>query len=233
MAAEHEHWEEVYFQANQAYKEGRFQEAIDGYRQLIQSGHGSGHIYYNLGNGYIRLHQLGKAILNYERARLLLPRDADLDFNLRYARDHIRDKVPEVRNTMSIIFFWLRSLTLSDLFWGFAVLNTLFWGILCLRIFYRSEWTYYLILTILTVWLITGLSLGLKWYQLALDDRAVVVPEEVNVLAGPDVNDTVLFKLHEGTLVHCERSEDGWVLVRFQDGKRGWVQADGIENIRI
>jgi tetratricopeptide (TPR) repeat protein len=228
---ENEQWEEVFFRANQAYKEGRFQEAVDGYLQLIKSGHGEGHIYYNLGNGYVRLNELGEAILNYERARLMLPRDADLDFNLRYARDQIQDVLPQSSDFVSMSFFWLGSLNFDEVFWSFAVFNAVFWGILLLRIFYRSEWSYYLLLVSLVLWLISGASLGLKWYQIERDDRAVVLQKEVNVLAGPDSGDTVLFKLHEGSIVHSERSEDGWSLIRLQDGKRGWLKAEAIERI--
>ena len=233
LAAESEQWEEVFFGANQAYKEERFQEAIDGYQQLIKTGHGSGHVYYNLGNAHIRLNQLGKAILNYERARLVLPRDADLDFNLHYARDQLRDAVYESQSFVAMTFFWLKSLNLSELFWGFVILNGIFWGILCIRIFYRSEWTFYLFLVTLVFWLIAGFSAGLKWYQIATDDRAVILQEEVNVLAGPDINDTILFKLHEGTIVHNERLENGWSLIHLPDGKRGWVKSEGIERILI
>lgn len=43
------------------------------------------------------------------------------------------------------------------------------------------------------------------------DDRSVVLSEEVQVRAGPDIKDTVLFKIHEGTVVHFERSEGDWV----------------------
>ena len=231
LAAASEQWEEVFFRANQAYKEGRFQEAVDGYRQLIQSGHGSGHVYYNLGNGLIRLGRLGEAILNYERARLALPRDGDLDFNLRYARDQIRDVVPQSQSFLSMTFFWLKSLSLGELFWGFTIFNVAFWGILCVRIFYRAEWTYYLFIITLVFWLIAGVSFGLKWRQMETDDRAVILQEELDVLAGPDVKDTVLFKLHEGTIVHQGRSEDGWSLIRLQDGKRGWVRAEAIESV--
>lgn len=127
-AAENQQWEEIFFGANQAYKKGRFSDAIDGYSQLLQSGQGSGHLYYNLGNTYFRLNDLGKAILNYERARLMLPRDSDLDFNFRYARDQLKDAVSESQRYMSIVFFWLDSLNLDELFWSFAVLNILFWG---------------------------------------------------------------------------------------------------------
>lgn len=233
FAGDIEQREKIFFEANQAYEEGRFHEAVEGYRRLIQSGYGNGHVYYNLGNSYVRLNQFGRAILNYERARLLLPRDADLDFNLRYARDQIRDAISGSQGFVSMTFFWLKSLALRDLFWAFAMLNVLFWGILSLRIFYRSEWSYYLLLITLTVWLVAGSSLGLKWYHMRTDDRAVILVEEVSVRAGPHLEDTVLFKLHEGTLVHSERSEDGWILVRLQHDKRGWVKGEAIENIRI
>ena len=81
-----------------------------------------------------------------------------------------------------------------------------------MRFFYRSEWLYYLLLIILVSWIVTGLSLGLKWYEEATDARAVILDKEVDIFAGPDSHDTVLFKLHSGTIVYYERTEDGWTL---------------------
>ncbi|MBE9551424.1 MAG: hypothetical protein IMF13_05195 [Proteobacteria bacterium] len=231
MAAENQQQEELFFRANQAYRDGHFQEAIDGYRKLIESGHENGHLFYNLGNAYFRLDQLGRAILNYERARLLMPGDADLNFNLRHARDQIQDAIPETHGLISMTFFWLDSFNLQELFWGFAILNGLFWAILLTRLFFRAESIYYMFLVVLIFWLIAGASFGLKWYQAKTDNRAVIVQKEVSILAGPDVQDTVLFKLHAGTIVHHERSEDDWSLVRLPDKKRGWVKSHAIEDI--
>ena len=225
-------WEETFFKANQAYREGRFHEAVKGYDRLIRSGHQGGHLYYNLGNAYFKTGQLGPAILNYERAYLIMPRDADLNFNLSYARDQMRDAIPQSQGFFQTAFFWLDSLSMAELFWGFAFLNILFWGTLFVRLFFRMEWTYYLFLILLIFWLIGGTSFGLKCYQKFTDDRAVVLNQQVNILAGPDVRDTVLFKLHEGTIVHHERSEDGWSLVHLPDKKRGWVQSESVELIR-
>ncbi len=224
--------EELYFQSNQDYKDDRFQEAVQGYEELIRSGIKSGHLYYNLGNAYFRMDNLGKAILNYERARLLIPRDADLNFNLGYARDQIRDAISHPRGFIGFTFFWLDSLSKSELFLCFAVLNVFFWLFLLVRIFHRPEWTYYLTLVLLTFWLLTGISLGLKYSREATDNRAVIIEEEINVLAGPDIKDTVLFQLHEGTVVHRERLEDGWSLIRLPDQKRGWVKSEMIERIQ-
>ncbi|HBF43237.1 MAG TPA: hypothetical protein DDW42_06320 [Desulfobacteraceae bacterium] len=232
MAAECRQWEALFFRANQAYKEGRYQESIDNYSKLIQSGLKNGHIYYNLGNSYFKKRELGRAIFNYERARLWLPGDADLKYNLAFAYDQTRDAVIEPQSLVSITFFWLKEVTLIEVFWGFAIMNLMFWGILFVRLFLRSEWTYYLFLVFLVFWIIGGLSFGLKYYRAETDDRAVIIKNEVNILAGPDNHDTVLFKLHEGTVVHYERSEDGWSLVHLPDKKRGWVKGNGIEIIR-
>ena len=231
IGAENEQWESLFFRANEAYKEGRFQKAVDGYTRLIQSGHESGHLFYNLGNAYFRLNEPGWAILNYERARLLMPRDADLNFNLRYARDQMQDAVAASESLMNTTFFWLDAFNLYELFWSFAVLNVVFWAILVTRLFMRPDWIFYPFLVVLMVWFIAGFSFGLKWYQVHTDKRSVIVQEEISVLAGPDINDTVLFKLHAGTEVCRERSEDGWSLVSLPDKKRGWVKKEAIERI--
>lgn len=224
-------WEALFFQANQAYKEGRYDEAIEGYRRLVEAGNSSGHLFYNLGNAYFRSDQLGRAVLNYERARILLPRDADLKFNLDYARDQVLDAVPESQTFMETTFFWLKSLTHGELFWGFAVVNLFFWTVLFVRLFSRAEWTYYLMILFLIFWIIGGLSFGLKWHQTENDHRAVILDPEADVMAGPDSADTLLFKLHAGTIVELERSEDNWSLIRLPDKKRGWIQSKAIESI--
>jgi len=223
--------EELYFEANRAYKEDRYADAISGYLRLIGDGYVNGHLYYNLGNAYFRSAQLGRAILNYKRAQLLIPRDADLNFNLRYALDQTQDAISPAPNYLRQAFFWLDDITMRELMWGFAALNILFWGILMLRLFVRPEWTYYLFMVLLIFWLVGGASLGVKWHQLNTDLRAVILSAEVDVLAGPDSNDTVLFKLHEGATVLHERTEDGWSLVRVSDSKRGWVKSSDLEQI--
>ena len=224
-------WEEIFFKANQAYREGRFEEAVKGYEGLISAGYLSGHLYFNLGNSYFKLGQLGEAILNFERARMRIPRDPDLHFNLRYSRDQITDPIMEDRDFLKSAFFWTNSLSLRELFQGFACVNILFWGLLLLRLFIKKEWTYNIGILLLIFWLIGAASFGLKAYWIKTDDRAVILSKEVDILAGPDTGDTVLFKLHEGTMVHDERSEDGWSLIRLPDEKRGWIRSETIEKL--
>jgi len=231
LAAETASPEELFFEANRAYKEGRYQQAVAGYQQLADKGFASGDLYYNLGNACLRAGRLGPAILYYKRAQALIPRDADLNFNLRFALDQTKDAVSLPQNYLDQAFFWLDSMTLRELLWTFCLLNVVFWGILVLRLFSRPEWSYYVFIVLLIFWLMAGASLGLKWYQLKSDQRAVILAPAVDVLAGPEVNDTVLFKLHEGTTVRQERTEDGWSLIRISPNKRGWIKSGAVEKI--
>ena len=80
----------VFATANQAYSEGRFQEAVDGYQSLVQSGRWNANLFYNLGNAWFRLGDFGRAILNYERALALDPHHPEATANLRLARDEAR-----------------------------------------------------------------------------------------------------------------------------------------------
>jgi tetratricopeptide (TPR) repeat protein len=225
--------EELLFEANQAYKDGRFQDAVGGYLQLIENGTENGHIYYNLGNAYFRLGDLGRAILYYERAHLLIPRDADLNFNLSYALDQTRDAIPASQSFINQSFFGLDDVNLREMFFVFALLNFFFFGILFIRLFCKAEWTYYIFLILLISIIFGSISFGLKWYQLKSDDRAVILEDEVNVLAGPDPKDTTLFKIHKGAVVHYERAEDGWALINLSKDKRGWIKSTDLERILI
>lgn len=225
--------EEILFRANQAYKDGNFQDAVSGYLQLIENGAENGHIFYNLGNAYFRIGDLGRAILFYQRAQLLIPRDADLKFNLAYALDLTHDVIPASPSFIRQSFFWLENVNLNEIFWVFVFLNSFFFGILLIRLFYRAEWTFYLFVLFLIFMIIGSVSFGLKWYHVQNDDRAVILKGEVAALAGPDVNDTVLFKMHQGAIVHYERSEDGWVLINLATDKRGWIKSTDLERIAI
>ena len=73
-------------QANQRFAAGDYAGAAAAYDNLLTAEGPRAAVLYNLGNSYQRLGQYGPAILAYERARLLTPRDPDLLANLTLAR---------------------------------------------------------------------------------------------------------------------------------------------------
>ena len=56
-------------EANGHYANNEFDEAIKKYKLVLESGHLSAGLYYNLGNAYYKTHNIKNAILFYERAK--------------------------------------------------------------------------------------------------------------------------------------------------------------------
>ena len=77
-------------------------------RIVREGGVRNGQLFYNIGNAYFRMNDIGRAVLNYRRAEQLMPHDPNLHQNLNYARMRSADKVEEEPKTrvMETIFFW-------------------------------------------------------------------------------------------------------------------------------
>ena len=85
--------EQSFDQANLLYQQNKFGEARDAYEAIVHEGFVSGELYYNLGNAYYKTGDLGKAILNFERALRFMPNDDDLKHNLQLANLMIVDRI--------------------------------------------------------------------------------------------------------------------------------------------
>ncbi len=59
-----ENFENIFQNANESYKKGDYQKAINLY-QLIEKSNESDILYYNMGNAYAKLEKFGYAILYY------------------------------------------------------------------------------------------------------------------------------------------------------------------------
>lgn len=79
--------------ADKLYDSEKYEEAAEYYESLIANCGVAPELYYNLGNCYYKLADIPHAILNYERALLLDPGDADIRENLAIARGKTIDKV--------------------------------------------------------------------------------------------------------------------------------------------
>ena len=75
-----------FHQANEQFKTGDFTAAAASYEKILTAEGPRAEVFYNLGNSYQQLKQYGPAILAYERAVLLTPRDPALLANLALAR---------------------------------------------------------------------------------------------------------------------------------------------------
>ena len=223
--------------ADTEYQKGNYQQAIRDYEEILKNGE-SAEIYFNLGNAYYRTDNITKAVLNYERARLLSPGDDDINFNLQFARSKTIDKItPE-----SEMFFvtWYKSLVNFT-----SVDNWAKTGILCI------------VMALLLVLLYLfgpqlmlrkiGFFGGLAFFVIfllsnlfafqqkqALDNRtgAIIISPSVNIKKTPAKNSADQFVLHEGTRVDIiDKGMTDWRCIRIGDGREGWIETKAIEEI--
>ena len=223
--------------ADSAYVNGNYQEAIKVYESLLKQGE-SAELYYNLGNAYYRTENITRAVLNYERALLLSPGDGDIRFNLQIARSKTIDKiVPE-----SEMFFvtWYRSLVniMSVDGWGRMALVSLALVIVLFLVYLFSArvWVQKVGFfgggILLVVFVLSNFFAWQQRQQLLNREGAIVVAPSVTVKSTPAQNGTDLFILHEGTkVVITDGSMKSWREIRLADGKKGWIESKKIELI--
>src|SRR5690554_2498290 len=129
-----------------AYRQQDYKRSAELYETLvsqsIESDMVSSEIYYNLGNAYFRDNQLGKAILNYERALLLDPGDSDIRHNLRFANNRKVDRIiPAGDIFLSNWFKAVRNLYSSNTWAALAIISFIIFLIaLSVYLFVRLLW---------------------------------------------------------------------------------------------
>lgn len=224
-------------EGDSAYMRNDFASAIQIYEALLKQGEAAD-VYYNLGNSYYKADNIAKAILNYERALLLQPGNADYRANLEIARSKTIDKMEAVPE----IFFitWTKSLINSMSVNAWAVC-----GIVCFILLIAS--IYFFVFSKQIVLKKVGFIAGILFLifvilsnvfaaeqkdRLLNRDKAIVMNPSVTVRSTPSEGGTSLFVLHEGSKVNLKDSSmKDWKEIRLDDGKVGWLPSSSIEII--
>lgn len=220
--------EELFETGNTAYREGRYQDAAEAYRGILEYGVSDPRVEYNLGNAAFKLGLAGQAIMHYERAYRLDPTDPDVRYNLEMVRSTLQDRVEPAE--IAAPLRWMRGIqnrigpdrqAIAALILWWAVAGWFAW---CSarpgRWRPAAGW-------VLSVLLVASLVVTMSWYGTArrLDTRhiAVVLVEAVDVLAGPGSNNAPLVTVHEGLTLRIRSRRDQWIQVTLPDGLNGWV----------
>ena len=224
-------------QADSAYVQERYSQAISLYEQLLKQGENAD-VYYNLAGAYYRTENITRAVLNYERALLLEPGDADIRFNLQMARQKTTDRItPE---SPLFIVTWYQ--TLAHLFsaneWAYITQGALTLLIIFVLVLLfavsiplRKAAFVSALLMLLTVTLSTIFAFQC-YHERTHRSHAIVVSGATNVSSTPSQGGTTLFLLHQGTKVRIiDDSMQQWKEIELADGKRGWISVQSIEKI--
>lgn len=225
---------DIYSRAAGLYKSGNYTESQKLYEQLLNQGYHQPETYYNLGNCFYKTNQLGKAILNYERALRLSPDDEDIAHNLQLAELKTIDKIQPVPQ-LAIVTGWKNFVgTHSDGDWSIIAVIAL-WCALIAAVVYlfllKSRGVLMLSIATLIVSVATLLLAALQHRHLHDSSYAIVVNEHINVLSAPDAASGIVFTLHEGTKLLMMDEVSGWHKIRLADGRIGWLPSGTFERI--
>jgi tetratricopeptide (TPR) repeat protein len=230
------HLTELFHQANQCYKDENYPKAISMYQQIIDSGIKNGVVFYNLGNALLKDGQLGKAILSYERAKRLLPRDKDIKANLEYANLLTIDKIKEKKGIIKTLTYKFHHLlNINEQTLGLFIIYLVITFLIILYIFVEKKNIRRLFITLgiilISYFFISLISLFIKIHSVRQANEAIIIVSKVEVKSGPEDELETLFFIHEGTKVKIGEIRDNWYQIELLDGKIGWIKDDTVERI--
>lgn len=214
-------------QANKHYQQKNYDSAAHYYAQIAKLEPRNADVYYNLGNTYYRLNDVGNAVLNYEKALHIQPSHRQAADNLYLAQNRISNRIQQ----MPEIFFvrWWKSMTQQGLANTYAIVAILlFLAVLGYHIASRLGKVTFTIPTQATVAAIALIAvlvtLGIvAGGRMANSGMAVIMTEGTPMMAQPKFGQSVSL-IPEGTTVELKGSSADWYEITLPDGRSGWVQ---------
>lgn len=216
-------------EAEDKYQRAQYSESRSIYGAMINQGHKDARLYFNLANCYFKEGNYGYALLNYYRAGILDPQNAQIQKNIILVRrksnlDGLAYQSPGIRN----IFVQLATL------W-----NSQYWLILCcvlgvwlLLVFYQfisfpRNWK----LLMLPIALLLIMILIQEWSKDRESKYRVLVMDSP-VYTSPDSLSPVLRTLKSGEILNPLDQIDPWIKVEDEAKQSGWLEKSKAIEIR-
>ncbi|OGR62029.1 MAG: hypothetical protein A2X30_01200 [Elusimicrobia bacterium GWB2_63_16] len=221
---------------NDLYRAGQYEEALEGYRQLIAKEPSNQWGWYNAANALFRLNRMGPAIYHYSRAFTLDPRSQDIRGNLDFALRHTGQRlVPEGApaalhyfyyivserelKALSLLLFWLGCLAWAA---GFLLDGNKWSGPAC-----RTAAAAGLLLLCSLAWL------GARQTSAFSSAGVVTKAGGTRMLSGPGDNFKTYASAPEGRIVKILDTDDEayYEIGLPKEGIKGWALKTDIDKI--
>ncbi len=227
----------LFVKANNEYVAQLYSNAVEDYEKIIAKGYASAELYYNLGNSYYKLNEIPSAILYYEKAKKLDPKNDDIEFNLNVANTKIVDKIEPVPE----LFIWQWWRGLYDLFsadtWTkisislFILFFILLAFYLLSRVLIIRKTAFYAGLIVLFLTVFTFFISWQRYTVIANEKDAIVFTPTITVKSSPSENSVDLFVIHEGSKVRIIQKVGTWCEIKIANGSVGWLPITSLKNI--
>ncbi|MEJ1221333.1 tetratricopeptide repeat protein [Sediminicola sp. 1XM1-17] len=230
--------EQLFDQATQAYNEGKYNQAIENYKKIIENGEHSAAVYFNLGNTYYKLNKIAPSIYYYEKSLLLDPSDQEVKNNLGFARNMTLDAIEQMPETgVGRILSNITGFMSYDQWAYTAIIFMLLFVLGYLGYYfltYSSQKRIAFIGSIisLVVSLLAVLIAYTEYANYKSEQPAIVFENEVVVKSEPNSRSQETFRIHEGTKVFVLDTLSDWNKIRLADGKTGWLPSQDIKLLK-
>lgn len=229
--------ETLFNQGKELYKNGKYQQAINAWMQILDKGEHSAELYFNLGNAQYKLNHIGPSVYYYEKALKLSPNDADIKNNLAFAENARIDSIEPLPKT--VFSKWYLNVAGLFTFNGWAVLaviiSLVFVALFLLYYFSYSEKRKRLLFVgsmFAGLFLIASLTMAFFTYgDYTKNQPAIIFASEIEVKTEPTMGSNVAFILHEGTKVQILAQDGNWFRITLADGKDGWIPASDLKQL--
>jgi len=227
----------LFASGNRAFANAFYDEAISQYQKILDEGYASADLYFNLGNAYFKAEDYPSAILYFEKAKKLDPRDEDIDFNLQVANSRIVDKIEPVPELF--LKTWWRSFIniFSANTWAVIAVTGLILFFILLAFYLLSRLirirkvAFFTGLGILAITLLSFAIAYVKYQDVKSENTAIVFTPTITVKSSPNQNSVDLFVIHEGAKVQLLDEVGSWYEIRIASGSVGWLPAESVKKI--
>jgi tetratricopeptide (TPR) repeat protein len=227
---------QLFYTGNHYYQAQDYIKAVEEYVKLLDTGIENGNLYYNIGNGFLKLGKVGYAILCYEKARRLMPNDSDLKANLAYARSLIDEAAPDDTHKNFIVRLIRKmysDISLASIAELTLTLYLVLILILALFIFnpiVGRKFGFVAVLLGLAL-AFNALAFGIRYYAEVVLKHGVIIQRTADAKYEPIDKSTTFYTLREGNGVIILNTKEGWRQIRRFDGKTGWIKKEAAEEI--
>lgn len=229
--------DKLFDQGKELYKNGKYQQAINSWMQILENGQSSSELYFNLANAQYKLNQIGPSIYYYEKALQLSPNDADIKTNLAFAENARIDAIEPL--PQSVFTKWYENIADTFTFDGWAksavAFSILFVTLFLLYYFSYTETRKRLLFatSMLSVFLLLGaVTMAFLTYgDYSKNQPAIIFASQIEVKSEPSMGSNSAFVLHEGTKVQILAQDGNWYRIALADGKDGWIPASDLKQL--
>ena len=236
-AQESDSYDVMFQNGLEAYRNQMYNDAMNSFSSIIESGFESGEVYYNMGNTAYKLNDYPAAILYYEKAKLLIPNDEDLQKNLKLLDARIIDKIDILPELFYVKWWHSFKSMLTPNQWSVASIGAfvLVLALALLFFFTRTasiKKSCFWMGVVVFVFFVLSTSLSYHQYKQSTDHNyAIIFTPSVTAKSSPTEESIDVFVVHEGTKVEIADRIGEWNRVRLANGSIGWMKSEAMKVI--